>query len=152
MIPDLDFTPIEAVATIGGRPLLSLREAGRQPVVYRIWAAREKLLYVGSTDVLRERLSAHSTEKRWYRQAIGVTVQPCDSLDEARQIEAEAIWLERPRHNKRVDLGQRPLFSRHEKAMRRGETETERRRATEDAYDALIRALRAEGEDMDETG
>jgi hypothetical protein len=67
--------------------------------LYRIFDADGVLLYVGISWSALVRLGGHSGTARWFDRVARVSVQKCQSLDEARAAERQAIQTEDPLFN-----------------------------------------------------
>jgi predicted GIY-YIG superfamily endonuclease len=68
-------------------------------VVYRMFDATGRLLYVGMTGELGKRLSSH-TDKVWFLAVTTITIERHPGYAEAALAEQEAISTEGPLHNK----------------------------------------------------
>jgi predicted GIY-YIG superfamily endonuclease len=53
------------------------------PVVYRLVALSGRLLYVGSTRRLKERLKEHRATKHWWPDVARVQITECETIAEA---------------------------------------------------------------------
>lgn len=71
----------------------------RPHVLYRFFDARERLLYVGITVAIRERLARHEVEKGWYGQIARISVEHFPTREAVLAAEKVAIQVERPLHN-----------------------------------------------------
>ena len=73
------------------------------PYLYRLYADDDRLLYVGVSGNLVERLRKHSHRpphgKAWYGQVAYCTVEAFPSMGLALNAEREAIRVERPLYN-----------------------------------------------------
>ena len=69
------------------------------PCVYRVYDQTSALLYIGSTNCLRNRICYHSKYSPWWSPSVEFIAEPCDSLTAARHAEAVAISTEHPRWN-----------------------------------------------------
>lgn len=70
--------------------------------VYRLYAADDRLLYIGMTGDFDLRLSQHlhPLAHEWSREIHHWTVADYDTRDAAFEVEQNAIYGERPEHNK----------------------------------------------------
>jgi predicted GIY-YIG superfamily endonuclease len=66
------------------------------PVVYRTYDATGRLLYVGSSANLEQRMANHRNVSWWFRLTQQVVAEPYDDLSSARTAEATAIRTEWP--------------------------------------------------------
>jgi predicted GIY-YIG superfamily endonuclease len=71
----------------------------RPHVLYRFFDSADRLLYVGITVRLRERLASHETEKDWYGDIGTIRVEHFASRDAVLAAEKAAIQKEKPLHN-----------------------------------------------------
>lgn len=67
--------------------------------LYRLYAADDRLLYVGITDNLKRRFGQHAADKAWWPEVSRRTVSWHASRDAAEAAEDAAIKAERPAHN-----------------------------------------------------
>lgn len=67
--------------------------------VYRIYDPTDRLIYVGATTNLDQRINCHRTQAWWYRLAHRLEVEPHGSVAEAFAAEKQAIHSERPAFN-----------------------------------------------------
>lgn len=75
-------------------------EIGDAPTaLYRLYSHAGDLLYVGITDHLKIRLTAHAKEKPWWPEVARKTVAWYPTKREAEDAEARAIRDEHPAHN-----------------------------------------------------
>jgi predicted GIY-YIG superfamily endonuclease len=69
-------------------------------LVYRVYSAKSRLLYVGMTNDLATRLSAHKYAKaKWWRRDIWLVLRHYKSREAAAVAELAAIHEERPLFN-----------------------------------------------------
>lgn len=68
-------------------------------VVYRLFNADDRLLYVGVTNKIGYRLTQHSRDKAWWQDVQRITVERHADRHSALLAETEAIRTERPMHN-----------------------------------------------------
>lgn len=73
--------------------------AEERAAVYRFYAADDTLLYVGVTQRLGTRWSAHARQKPWWLRVARQTVVWYHTRAEALEVEAVAIKTENPVHN-----------------------------------------------------
>jgi excinuclease UvrABC nuclease subunit len=71
---------------------------GEAANVYWLYDKDDTLLYVGSTVSLRIRVRSHS-KIHWWPSVKRLEIKVCETVEEAREVEKEAIWLDRPREN-----------------------------------------------------
>lgn len=62
--------------------------------VYRAFDSYGHLLYVGCTVNVKQRMSAHGSQSKWFRFAETIAVNDYPSRSEARKVEAHAIATE----------------------------------------------------------
>lgn len=67
--------------------------------LYRIYDAKDALLYIGITNNFGRRWAQHGARKPWWRQVRRQTVLWYDSRAEAEAAEVAAIRNEHPLHN-----------------------------------------------------
>ena len=60
-----------------------------------------KLLYVGETNNPLSRLGSHWATAAWWAEGETITVEPCDTREQAKIAEYFAIITEHPAHNRR---------------------------------------------------
>lgn len=77
---------------------MAANTSGRPACVYRLFDSEDRLLYVGSTTNLPNRLAEHKRTGRM-REVSRVAVTDYSTLSEARSAESEAIFAEQPRDN-----------------------------------------------------
>lgn len=70
-----------------------------QPVVYRVFDADDRLIYIGATCNLEQRLIYHSTQAWWWSLAARISDEPHVDMDTAFQAEWAAIAAESPAFN-----------------------------------------------------
>lgn len=70
-------------------------------VVYRVYDADERLLYIGVTVDLKNRLRVHGYQSPWYVDAARVDAESFPDRPTAFDAEAYAIREEAPLHNVR---------------------------------------------------
>lgn len=69
--------------------------------VYWLYDSEDRVLYIGLTRQIEERLIQHSKDKGWWEQISRVEVQAHPSRRAAFEAERDAIYAERPIFNKR---------------------------------------------------
>ena len=67
--------------------------------LYRLYDAEDRLLYVGISGDLKERLKTHASLKPWWPDVVRKTVQWYATRADAAEAEIKAIGSERPLHN-----------------------------------------------------
>lgn len=83
---------------LGNRPF-------KQPhYLYRVLDENHKLLYVGETRKLTERMSYHKGNSSWFSKASSILIYGCNSRREALALEEAAIHKETPQFNKNCQL------------------------------------------------
>jgi hypothetical protein len=93
--------------------------------VYRIYDAKNRLLYVGcSKNPVGNRLRQHGEEKGWYQEVAFIKVQWFPGWVEAAAEEMEAIYTEKPLYNAALPT---PTSSRIRDKPERFKGETGRR-------------------------
>ena len=70
-----------------------------QNFLYRFFNATGQLLYVGITMNPPQRFKAHQSEKDWWTEVSGITVESYASRSELAAAERRAIHVERPAYN-----------------------------------------------------
>lgn len=75
------------------------KAAGQRTALYRFFDQRGQLLYVGITDNLGQRWSAHMREKVWWPQVHKQNSEWLPSREAAEAAEKQAIKTERPLYN-----------------------------------------------------
>lgn len=78
---------------------------GGEHVVYRVYDADERLLYIGATGDIQNRLRVHGYQSPWYVQAARVDIEAFPDRPTAFAAEAYAIREESPLHNVRSKVG-----------------------------------------------
>lgn len=68
-------------------------------VVYRLYDADYRLLYVGQSVNLAQRLATHGREKQWWSDVDTISVEHFPSKDAAARAERRALCSEAPRYN-----------------------------------------------------
>lgn len=68
-------------------------------MLYRLFDARRRLLYVGITNDLDRRLRGHRFGKSWWPEVTSWTTQEFSARELALEAEAQAIRLEHPAYN-----------------------------------------------------
>lgn len=79
-------------------------------VVYRMYDADYRLLYVGHSINAIQRLQGHASTAAWFEDIDTITVEHFDTVDQAQTAEREAIAAEQPAHN--VNHTKRPRRKR----------------------------------------
>lgn len=79
----------------------------RLTTVYRLYDAKGRLLYVGTSVEPQERWEQHSREKLWWSSVARATVDWFSSRTEALAAEREAIRSEYPLHNEKASEEER---------------------------------------------
>lgn len=69
------------------------------PVVYRVYDAGDRLIYIGSSGDLEQRLAHHSANSWWYGLVGRVETKPYPTIADARVAEFAAIKSELPAFN-----------------------------------------------------
>lgn len=67
--------------------------------LYRFFGADGRLLYVGITGSLSERLMSHNSDKPWFAEIVNATFQHYKTRAEAMRAEQRAILREGPLYN-----------------------------------------------------
>lgn len=70
-----------------------------RPFVYRIYDVDGRLIYIGATSNLTQRLVNHRTTVWWWSLAARVEAEPQDDMDTAFVVEHAAIRAEHPAFN-----------------------------------------------------
>jgi len=78
----------------------------RSHCVYRHYDAEDQLLYVGRSVNLHSRTKTHGRNSHWWLEVVKITVEHYDTLAEAERAEGNAIFHEKPLHNKMRNLWQ----------------------------------------------
>jgi excinuclease UvrABC nuclease subunit len=73
--------------------------ATRQPVVYRIYDANDRLIYVGATANPMGRVIGHQRASWWFALAARVSYEPHEHIESALAAEWTAIAEEAPAFN-----------------------------------------------------
>lgn len=68
--------------------------------VYRAYGPRWRLLYVGCSGNVRQRMAHHRHSSRWYAQMIHHRVRVYPTREKALAVEDRAIRLLRPAYNR----------------------------------------------------
>jgi hypothetical protein len=68
--------------------------------VYRMYDSAGRLLYIGQSISLAERLGGHRAGSEWWPDVRTIRVEPHADLLAARSAESAAIRAERPIHNR----------------------------------------------------
>lgn len=71
------------------------------PVVYRIFDADDRLIYIGATSNLEQRLIGHGSAAWWYPLLHRIETEPQPSMEDALAAELAAIHAEKPAFNLR---------------------------------------------------
>lgn len=71
--------------------------------VYRAYDKDDRLLYVGASALLEQRMQQHATQKAWFADVAYIDVEECPPRDYSLMLATErrAIETERPLHNVR---------------------------------------------------
>jgi predicted GIY-YIG superfamily endonuclease len=77
--------------------------------VYWLFDAEDRVLYIGCTQNLVQRLEQHSTQKDWWSRVSRVEAVGYPDRASAHSAESAAIYAERPIFNKKVPVPKRPL-------------------------------------------
>ena len=115
--------------------------------VYHCYSDSGELLYIGESGELGRRLASHS-QKLWFTQVRGITLDwYADELD-ALNAERRAIHVEHPRYNKqhRNSARPRPSAHRRQRASGGGALTLEQRALNLLAADPELRQPRMGGE------
>jgi hypothetical protein len=78
---------------------MSTADTAQTHIVYRVYGARRRLLYIGCTRNLRQRKVDHRSYALWWHLAKTWTFDGPHDYQTARRIEIEAIHAERPKFN-----------------------------------------------------
>jgi hypothetical protein len=84
--------------------------------VYRCFDAEGRLLYIGASSSVKQRLRGHRQKSPWWSEVAEVAVDPPLPYDDAREAEKDAIVAEQPRHNKKRDFVKWPKVTHVEDA------------------------------------
>lgn len=79
------------------------------PVVYRMYDATDRLLYVGCSVGMARRLAVHQMQTRWFPDVTRMTLVHFTNEDDALAAERMAIETEAPLHNVHFNRKRRPL-------------------------------------------
>lgn len=77
-----------------------IRYSQRYPALYRFFDATGRLLYIGATVDVIQRIEQHEKTAAWWPEVDERQIERFDSIGEARLAEAHAIHSERPIYNK----------------------------------------------------
>jgi hypothetical protein len=77
------------------------KAATTKTYLYRHFRADGVLLYVGVSLPAIQRLRAHSLAAEWFGTIANITIETCESRQDALAAEKKAIQIEKPLHNKR---------------------------------------------------
>lgn len=69
------------------------------PVVYRCYDATGRLIYIGATSNLEQRLTYHRSQAWWWSLACRITDEPHPDMEAAHDAEWAAIAAENPAFN-----------------------------------------------------
>lgn len=81
-------------------------------VVYRCFDAGGRLIYVGATSNLEQRLNAHRTRAWWYSLLERIDTEPHPTMEAAYAAEKVAIQEETPVFNLRCSGGEATVHGR----------------------------------------
>lgn len=81
-------------------------------VVYRVYDATERLIYIGATTNLTQRLVHHRSQAWWWSLAARIAHEPHEDMAAAFVAETAAIRTERPAFNLVANRG-RPTRFQH---------------------------------------
>lgn len=81
-----------------------MNEEKRNYILYRFFDDFENLLYVGMTKSFVNRLQAHANSSCWFSMASKITLEHCESLEDLKEKEIDAIKKESPKFNKKDSL------------------------------------------------
>lgn len=119
--------------------------------VYRCYDVEGRLLYVGITILVTNRLARHQKDKVWWREAVRVELKHFDTRREAELDELHAIAHERPRWNLAQSNAAGParprqqlLFRDGTVALRRRRTKREQDKLDRQGHDALMAVFASE--------
>ena len=68
-------------------------------ILYRMWDAKEELIYIGISRSAMVRLSEHQQTKEWATEIHNITLEYFDSRELCRLAETKAIKSEKPKYN-----------------------------------------------------
>ena len=77
----------------------------KKAALYRQYDAKGKLLYVGVSQNLYNRIYQHENASKWFHEVASISVLWMDSKEEALAAEIKAITTENPAHNKEHACG-----------------------------------------------
>ncbi|MER5461640.1 GIY-YIG nuclease family protein [Streptomyces sp. NPDC002668] len=80
-------------------PPFTPEDPPQRTAVYRMFDAKDRLLYIGISSAPTKRWVQHSVDKEWWNEAARFTLDWRESRAEALHVEAEAIKGEKPIHN-----------------------------------------------------
>jgi excinuclease UvrABC nuclease subunit len=83
-----------------------------QPAVYRVRDKDGRLIYIGATSNVTQRLAYHRTQAWWWPLADDITTEPHRDMASAHDAEWAAIAAERPAFNLALKRG-RPTSRPH---------------------------------------
>ena len=83
-----------------------------EAVVYRVYDATDRLIYIGATSNLEQRLTYHRSQAWWWALATRVTSEPHPDMESAFDAEWAAIATEQPAFNVARNRG-RPTSKPH---------------------------------------
>lgn len=107
-------------------------------VLYRVFTADDRLLYVGISMGPATRIKQHHGEKPWWAEAHRIELEHFDSREAAAAAERQAIKSEKPLHN--ISGGRQELppderrRRREERERRKAEEADERQRIMDTTY------------------
>lgn len=96
---------------------VKVRLRNQSHVLYRMYGPDRRLLYIGLTTNLEDRLADHRSMKRWWREVATIELEHFSTRPEAVEAERRAIIDEVPEYN--VTNGYAPAVSLHPKPARR---------------------------------
>jgi len=68
-------------------------------ILYRMWDAKEELIYIGISRSAMVRLSQHQQTKEWAAEVHNITLEYFDSRELCKLAETKAIKSEKPKYN-----------------------------------------------------
>lgn len=68
-------------------------------MLYRVYDAKDRLLYVGASSNFPRRIREHEETQSWWSDAVTVKLERVDTWEHLLQMEETAIVVERPIHN-----------------------------------------------------
>ncbi|MFI8191403.1 GIY-YIG nuclease family protein [Streptomyces sp. NPDC085946] len=92
-------------------------ETAERTALYRLYNVAGDLLYVGISNNPENRLRGHRSDKSWWHEVDGVSIHWFDTRYKASVAEAEAIAVEKPRHNRQGTEAHRARISILSKAI-----------------------------------